>query len=152
MCAVEFAWGAPAVSFSEQISPLIGRWVLAWFYLSAAWDASAHWGATVQLLALKGLPAPPALLGIALLAMMLGGLALILGYHTRHGAMILFGFTVVVTVLMHNFWQVHDPVERAADYALFARNVAIGGALLFLVGMGPGPFAIDNRFGKKGRR
>ncbi len=78
--------------------------------------------------------------------MMLGGLSLLLGYHTRHGAMLLFGFTVIVTVLMHNFWTLHDAVERAADYALFARNVAIGGALLLLVGMGPGPFALDNRF------
>ena len=65
---------------------------------------------------------------------------------------LLFGFTIAVSVLMHNFWQIHDPIGRDADYQLFARNIAIGGALLLLVGMGPGPFALDNRFGKKGRR
>ena len=53
------------MSFSERISPLIGRWILAWFYLSAAWDAAAHWEAMVQLLAMKGVPAAPAFLGAA---------------------------------------------------------------------------------------
>jgi putative oxidoreductase len=137
------------MSFSEQISPLIGRWVLGWFYLSAAWSAAQHWTATVYLMAMKGLPVPHALLALALMAMILGGLALVLGYHTRHGAMILFGFTVIVTVTMHNFWGLHHGAARAADYQLFARNVAISGALLFLVGMGPGPFAFDNRLHKK---
>lgn len=142
------------MSFSEQISPLIGRWVLAWFFLSAAWQRAVHWNATIQLMAFKDIPLQPPLLALALIIMTLGGLSLILGYHTRHGAMLLFGFTVVVTLLMHNFWALHEPVNRAADYALFAANVAIAGGLLFLVGMGPGPFAIDNRFGKtkkKGR-
>lgn len=140
------------MSFSEQISPLIGRWALAWFFLSAVWQRTREWDATLQMLALTGIPAPAPLLAFALLVMMLGGLALVLGYHTRHGALLLFGFTVVVTVLMHDFWNVHDAIARGSDYQVFARNVAIGGALLLLVGMGPGPFALDNRFGKKGRR
>ena len=141
------------MSFSEQISPLIGRWALAWFFLSAAWDRTDQWGATVQLLAMRGIPVAPALLALALLVMVLGGLSLVLGYQTRYGAMFLFGFTIIATALMHDFWIIHkDAIGRAADYQLFARNIAIAGGLLLLVGMGPGPFAFDNRGGKKGRR
>jgi putative oxidoreductase len=140
------------VSFSEQISPMIGRWAIAWFFLSAAWDRAQDWGATVQLLAMRGIPAAPALLALAILIMTLGGLSLFLGYQTRHGAMFLFGFTIVVTLLMHDFWNVKNSVDRAADYQLFACNVAVAGGLLLLVGMGPGPFAFDNKAGKKGRR
>jgi len=139
------------VSFSEQISPLIGRWVLAWYFLSAAWDRATHWNTTMTLMAMQHVPAPPVLLALALIVMILGGLSLFLGYHTRHGAMLLFGFTAVVTVAMHNFWTIHNPSDRAADYELFACNVAIAGALLLLVGMGAGPFALDNNQ-KKGRR
>jgi putative oxidoreductase len=140
------------VSFSEQISPMLGRWVLAWFFLSAAWERAREWGATIQLMALQHIPLPPALLALALIAMIIGSLALVLGYHTRHGALILFGFTIAVTLLMHNFWHLHDAIDRAAEYRLFVRNIAIAGGLLFLVGMGPGPFALDNRVGrKKGR-
>jgi putative oxidoreductase len=137
------------VSFSERISPLIGRWALAWFFLGAAWHRTEHWGATVQLMAMKDVPAAPALLALAILVLVLGGLSLMLGFQTRHGAMVLFGFTVIATVVMHNFWMIHDSVDRAADFQIFASNVAIAGGLLLLVGMGPGPFALDNRFGKK---
>ncbi len=122
---------------------------MAWFFLSAAWDRAGHWQATIQLMALKDIPLQAPLLALALIVMILGGLSLILGYHTRYGAMLLFGFTVIVTLLMHDFWNLAKAVDRASDYELFAANVAIAGGLLLLVGMGPGPFAIDNRFTKK---
>ena len=137
------------MSFAERISPLIGRLVLAWFFLSAVWERSSAWETTIELMAMQHVPAPPPLLALALLVMVAGALSLVLGYHTRHGAMLLFGFTIVVTLLMHDFWRIHDAVERAADYRAFASNLAIAGGLLFLVGMGPGPFAFDNRVGKK---
>lgn len=139
------------MSFSELISPLIGRWVFAWFFLSAAWQRAAHWSATISLMALQHIPAPPPFLALALIVMILGGLSLLLGYHTRHGAMLLFGFTVSAAVSMHDFWHLHEAIGRASDYELFARDMAIAGGLLFLVGLGPGPFALDNRKKKKGR-
>jgi putative oxidoreductase len=137
------------MSLSEQISPLIGRWVLAWFFLSEAFAMAGHWDATLLGMAAKEIPAPPLLLALALMVMFLGALALLLGYHTRHGAMLLFAFTMIVTVLMHDFWKIDNPVDRAADYDIFARNIAIAGGLLLLVGMGPGKFAIDNRGQKR---
>jgi putative oxidoreductase len=130
----------------------MGRWVIAWFFLSAAWERAEHWNATIQMMALQHLPAPPLLLALALIVMVLGGLSLVLGYQTRHGAMLLFGFTIAVTLLMYDFWHAHDAIDRAADYDLFARNIAIAGGLLLLVGMGPGPLAFDNRGNKKKSR
>jgi uncharacterized membrane protein YphA (DoxX/SURF4 family) len=54
---------------------------------------------------------------------------------------------------MHAFWQINDnPSARQADFELFSRNVAIAGGLLLLAGMGPGPFALDNRLGGKKKR
>ena len=131
------------MSFSEYISPLIGRLVLAWFYLSEAVRYAGQWDATVQLLALRNMPVPPLLLALTLIILLLGGLALVLGFHTRHGALLLFAFTIAASVAMHNFWQIHNPIERAADYEIFSRNMAIAGALLVMVGIGPGPIAID---------
>jgi putative oxidoreductase len=137
------------MSFSERISPLLGRVILAWFFLSAAWSLAASWDGQVAMLDFAHYPAPPVLLSLAILVMTLGGLSLLLGFHTRHGAMLLFGFTVIATVLMHAYWNVKNPTDRAADYEIFARNVAIAGALLFLVGMGGGSFALDNAGQKK---
>jgi putative oxidoreductase len=139
------------MSFSEYISPFVGRMVLAWFFLSEAVAYAGQWDGTVQLMALKGIPVAPLLLAVALIAMFLGGLSLVLGFQTRHGAVLLFGFTVVVSVAMHNFWSISNPIERASDYEMFARNMAIAGGLLLLVGMGPGPVAIDSMGGQKRR-
>jgi putative oxidoreductase len=137
------------MSFSEYISPLVGRMVLAWFFVTEALNYAAHWDATIQLMALKHMPVPPLLLLLALIAMFLGSAALVLGFHARHGAMVLFAFTIATSVAVHNFWQIANPVERAADYEVFVRNMAIAGALLILVGVGPGPVAIDTVAEKK---
>ncbi|MEI9887313.1 MAG: DoxX family protein [Rhizomicrobium sp.] len=137
------------MSFSEYISPLIGRLVLAWFFIGEAFAYAAQWDGTIQLMALKGIPAAPLLLALALIVMLLGGFALVLGFQTRYGAMLLFGFTIVVSVAMHDFWLIGNAVDRASDYETFARNMAIAGGLLLLVGMGPGPVAIDSIKPKK---
>ena len=140
------------MSLSEIISPLIGRLLLAWFFLSAAFASAGAFDATVQLLALKHVPVPQLMLVVALVVMFLGGCSLVLGFQTRHGAMMLFGFTIIVSVVMHDYWMIHDPVVRAADFEIFARNMAIAGGLLLLVGMGAGPFAFDNRGSRERER
>ena len=123
---------------------------MAWFFLSEAYTRAIAWDANVSLLSTANLPAPPLLLAAALFVLALGGLALLLGYHARHGAMLLFGFVAVATYLMHDYWHLKDAVERAADYEIFARNVAIEGGLLMVIGLGAGPFAFDN-MGKRRR-
>ena len=133
------------MSFSEYISPLIGRFALAWFFLSEVYARAGAWEANVSLMALKQIPAPPLLFALAILVMILGGLSLVLGFHIRHGAMLLFGFTVISSALMHDYWHIKDAAARAADYEIFARNIAIAGGLLMVIGLGAGPFALDNR-------
>ena len=135
------------MSFSELISPLVGRLVLAWFFLTSSFAYGAQWHATITLMALKELPMPALLLFGAILLMIIGGLSLIFGFYARAGALMLFAFTVAASVLMHDYWQIHDHAARAADYDVFARNMAIAGGLLLVVGMGAGPFSIDNRMG-----
>jgi putative oxidoreductase len=82
----------------------------------------------------------------------LGCLSLLLGWHARHGAVMLFALTVSAAVVMHDYWNVGDPVARATEFGIFARDFAIAGGLLLIVGMGPGPFAVDNRGGGGKRR
>jgi putative oxidoreductase len=140
------------MSFSETISPLLGRLALAWFFLSGVANVLGHWDSTIALMEDKHVPVAQLLLVLALIAMVLGSFALFFGFHTRHGAVLLFGFTVVASVLMHDFWRIADPAARTTEYEIFSRNIAIAGGLLMLVGVGPGPFGIDNRGQKKPRR
>lgn len=138
------------MSFSEVTSALIGRLVLAWFFLSQALSAAHHWHASVLMLAMNRVPSPQLMLALSVIVMIIGSLALIAGFNARVGALVLFVYMVVVSVVMHPYWKISDAAVRSADYDIFARNIAIAGGLLILVGTGPGPFAVDNTGGGGG--
>jgi putative oxidoreductase len=140
------------MSFGESIAPLLGRCVLAWFYLVQAYRYAAEWNATAQLLSVKGLPAAPVFLFVGLLGITLGSISLLLGYRTRVGAVTLFVITVWATITMHDYWNLSAAAERIADYDIFSRNIAITGGLLALVGMGGGRFGMDGAGGGGGKK
>ena len=132
------------MSISEWISPFVGRLAMAWFFLGEAWACASDWTGTLNSMNAAQIPAAPVLLVLALAIMVLGGVSLVLGYHARHGAMLLFGFTIAASLVLHAYWTMPDNAQRLADYAVFARDVAVAGGLLVVVGLGPGPFAVDN--------
>lgn len=136
------------MSFGESIAPLLGRLVLAWFFLIQAYHYALDWNDTAVLLTMKHVPAPPLLLPAALGGIVLGSLSLVLGFRTRAGAVALFAITIAATVTMHDYWHLRAAAARSADFDIFARNMAIAGGLLMLIGMGSGRFAIDNRGGE----
>lgn len=54
-------------------------------------------------------------------------------------------FLVPVTLMLHDFWSVTDPMLRQMQLAMFLENVGlIGGALLFAV-HGAGAYSLDAR-------
>jgi putative oxidoreductase len=68
-----------------------------------------------------------------------GGLMILFGIKAKAGALLLLVFTVVATLLAHQFWI--DPTQQT--HAL--KNLAIMGALLMIIAAGPGPYSFDNR-------
>jgi putative oxidoreductase len=137
------------MSFSETISPFFGRCAFVWFYLTSAMDIAGNWRGLATELAAKQVPIPPLVLLVALILIVMGSISLLFGYHTRHGAMLLFGMTMIAAVTMHDYWHYAEGAAHARELGIFARDFAICGGLLLLVGLGPGPFAVDNR-GKAG--
>ena len=106
-------------------------------------DILNRWAVISTELTAKHVPIPPLVLLIVLLLIVMGSISLLFGYHTRHGAIMLFGMTMAAAVTMHDFWHYADPAAHATQFAIFARDFAICGGLLLMVGMGPGPFAVD---------
>lgn len=132
------------MSLSENLSPLVGRIVFAWFFLAQVALYGGDWDNTLTLLAFRGVPGGAFLLAVVLLLLTMGAISLIFGFHTRYGALILFVVTIIATVSLHPYWRLGTASERSADFQHFISNVAIAGGLLLLVGMGPGPIAVDN--------
>jgi putative oxidoreductase len=133
------------MSFGESIAPLLGRLVLAWFFMVQAIRYLRDWNDTALLLSMKAVPAPPLVMVLAIIVVVLGSLSLLLGYRTRIGALALFAVTLAAATTLHDYWHVTAAQARDADFDIFARDVAISGGLLMLIGMGSGRFAMDNK-------
>ena len=134
-----------SLSFSERISPFLGRCLIVWFYGVAARYILINWSGVASQLASHHVPLPSLVMIVALAMITWGCFSLLFGYHPRYGAVILFSLTIVATVTLHAFWRIDDPVARQAEFGMFARNLAICGGLLVIIGLGCGPFGIHNR-------
>lgn len=77
-----------------------------------------------------------------------GGLGVLLGYQTRISAWLLVAFLAPVTVMMHAFWRLDDPVAVHTQQAMFMKNVAMLGAALLIAWAGAGPLSLDARLGR----
>lgn len=84
---------------------------------------------------------PGILIYPTILVEVLGGIAVLIGYQARIGALLLAGFCVLSGVIFH-----FDPSNQAEMISLF-KNLAIAGGFLFIVAMGPGKLSIDGRKG-----
>ncbi len=123
---------------------LIGRILLAALFLPAGLSKIGGFAGTVGYIGSKGLPMPEVAAVIAILVEVGGGLALIAGFGTRLAALALAVFTLVATVVFHNYWAV--PAEmQMVQQLMFFKNVAVVGGLLTLAAWGAGGWSLDAR-------
>jgi putative oxidoreductase len=76
---------------------------------------------------------------------LLGGLSIALGYKAKLGALLLVVFLIPVTVTMHGFWAVADPMMRGMQQAHFMKNLSMLGGALLIAYFGSGPLSLDSR-------
>jgi putative oxidoreductase len=93
----------------------------------------------------QGVPMAGLLVPASGLIALAGGLSILLGYRVRIGAWLLVLFLVPVTVMMHNFWAVKDPMMAQMQMAMFLKNVSTLGGALLISQFGAGPLSLDAR-------
>ena len=121
---------------------LAGRILLAVPFVVSGYGKIGAFAATAAVMAGKGLPLADVLLALAIVIELGGGLALVIGWMTRWAALAIIVFTVVATLVFHNFWAV--PADQALMQQIsFMKNLSIIGGLLLLVAFGPGRYAVD---------
>lgn len=75
----------------------------------------------------------PILLGIAIFLELAGGVLFI--FNIPVGACLLLTFTLAVSPVFHNFWDLpDDKPEKMVEMIMFFKNIALIGALLFYLG------------------
>ncbi len=65
-------------------------------------------------------------------------------HRMRVAALVLAVFTLVATVVFHNFWGV-APDQAYVQQLMFYKNIAVVGGLLLLAAHGAGGWSLDER-------
>jgi len=74
-----------------------------------------------------------------------GGLSILLGYRAKLGAWLIALFLIPVTLMMHKFWAVTDPMMAQMQMAMFMKNLSMLGGALLITQFGSGPLSLDAR-------
>jgi putative oxidoreductase len=128
----------------QAFSALIGRLLLAVMFLLAGLSKLGGLEGTAGYIASKGLPMAQ-LLAIATVALEVGAaVMLIVGWQARWAALALAAFTLLATVLFHNYWAMPAD-QQMMQQLMFMKNLAITGGLLVLFAFGPGSLSLDAR-------
>ena len=96
----------------------------------------------------QGVPAARVLVPLSGLIALAGGLSVLLGYRAKVGAWLLVVFLVPITLAIHNFWAVHDPMAAQIQQVMFMKNLSMLGAALLISYFGAGPLSFDARRAK----
>jgi putative oxidoreductase len=122
----------------------VARVLLALMFVLAGFDKLGGLEGTAGYIGSKGLPLPQVLAPAVALLEIVAGLALAVGYHTRIAALALALFTLVASVLFHNFWAM--PADQAyVQQLMFMKNLSVVGGLLMVFGLGAGGASLDAR-------
>jgi putative oxidoreductase len=121
----------------------VARILFAFIFIMAAPRHFTQEG--IQHAADLGVPVAGLLVPFSGVMALVGGISVATGYKARWGAWVLAAFLVPVTLMMHAFWVLKDPIAIHVQQAMFAKNLSMLGAALLIAQFGAGPISIDER-------
>jgi putative oxidoreductase len=130
------------VKLSHPVVPFIGRLLLTYIFLTSGIAKVIGWGNNVAYMNTRHLPMVPILLGVAVVIELAGSTCIVIGYHARVAAFVMFLYTAVLTVLFHNFWAATGQLAGIQE-THFRKNLATMGGLLMVAYCGSGPWSIS---------
>jgi uncharacterized membrane protein YphA (DoxX/SURF4 family) len=109
---------------------VLGRALLSVQFITGGWAAAREPGRRVVSVERIGLPEPELLVRVNGGAMVLGGIALALGFKPRWAAALLAALLVPTTYAGHRFWTMDPGPERAQQTIQFCKNATMLGGLV----------------------
>jgi uncharacterized membrane protein YphA (DoxX/SURF4 family) len=114
---------------------LLGRLIFGGFFLYNGIHHFQERKQMAQYAAAKGVPLAEAAVVGSGVALAVGGASVLLGVKPKIGALAILGFLAGVSPVMHDFWKQEDPGQRQGEMINFAKNMAMAGAALALLGV-----------------
>ena len=123
-----------------------GRVLLGIYFIGPGLNKVFAFNFNANYMAEHGMVFIPFFLVLTILIQLGGGVALIAGYKTHLVAFILAGLTLVISLVMHDFWTLPaGELQTAHEAQNFVKNLGIMAGLLVLSGLGAGPWSLDCR-------
>lgn len=120
----------------DKTADLAGRVLIASLFLITGVGKITGYAGTQAYMASQGVPG--ALLPLVIALEVGGGLAIVLGWHTRLVAALLAGFSIAAALIFHAGGDMTQQL-------MLMKNFAIAGGFLFLVARGAGEWSLDAR-------
>lgn len=132
-----------AISSWQGAVVVWGRFLFALIFLMAG--ANHFNKQTIGYAASHGVPLAAIAVPLSGVLAIAGGLSILLGYRAKLGAWLIVLFLVPVSLMMHKFWTVTDPMMAQIQMILFMKNVSMLGGAVLISHFGAGPFSLDAR-------
>lgn len=112
---------------------LLGRLLFGGFFAFNGINHFLQLGYMAGYAGMKGVPAPTVAVALTGVMLLLGGLSVLLGAWPRIGVALIVLFLLPTSVMMHDFWNVQDPMQQVGEQVNFMKNLALTGAALMLL-------------------
>jgi putative oxidoreductase len=141
--SIAISTNVAATSFWQGTVVVLGRFFFALIFLMAG--ANHFNKQAIGYAASQGVPLAAIAVPLSGVLAIGGGLSILLGYRAKLGAWLIVLFLVPVSLMMHKFWTVTDPMMAQIQMILFMKNVSMLGGALLISQFGAGPFSLDAR-------
>jgi len=129
----------------ERLSVTAGRALLGIYFILPGITKITDFEGNSQYMADHGMVMIPFFLLLTIVIQVGGGAALVVGYKTKFVAFILAGLTLLISIVMHDFWAMEPSLQASHETQNFVKNLAIMAGLLVAAGLGGGAWGLDNR-------
>ena len=136
-------YGVETESVSKGAAVVLGRLLFTAIFLMSGLEHFSQ--QTIGYATSQGVPLASIAVPLSGVLALAGGLSILLGYRAKIGAWLIILFLVPVTLMMHNFWAVRDPMMAQMQMIMFMKNLSMLGAALLITQFGAGPLSLDAR-------
>ena len=120
------------VGIAKKSIGVAGRALLGLYFVIPGISKVVGFAETSEYMAAHDVPLITVLLSITIVLQIGGGAALIVGYRAQIIAFLLAGLTLVISLFMHDFWNMEESIERGHEMQNFVKNMAIMAGLMFV--------------------
>ena len=118
----------------QNLFTLAGRLLLAAYFFIPGVMKIADFDGMSSYMAAHGMVLIPVFLSLTIVIQIGGALCLAVGYRVRVTAFLLAGLVLVISCVMHDFWNVTDALQQQHETQNFIKNLAIMAGLMMVAG------------------